>query len=281
MKISAALIAWNEVDTIDLCLKSLKGFVDEVIIADTGSFDGTLEKVEEYLSRFELNGEVIKVNVKTLGQARRIALEKATHPWILLIDANLVLSGALKKELLKTSEVGVISKVRSLNLMGDYIHYFTPLAYHDHHNTLFRKTDIVWGNDLDRPWPKKPGYKLKSWAVNLSRVRPAWRYWYRGETFAPESGREWRTPGNRQLKWINASKYESLIEYVEAEEGLTFEEVKDIAPNWFLGMLRKFAKPLSPKIKEQLPETIQVELKNPRYKLIYKGSELVGRHPSL
>ena len=281
MKISAALIAWNEVDTIDLCLKSLKGLVDEVIIADTGSFDGTVKKAKECLSEQNISGEVLNVETYTLGQARRIALESAAHPWILLIDANLIISEALKKELLKTSEAGVISKIRSLNLMGDYTHYFTPLAYHDHHNTLFRKPDIVWGHDLDRPWPKKPGYKLKPWAVNLSRVRPAWRYWYRGEAFTPESGREWRTPGNRQLKWINTRKYKSLIEYVEAEEGLTFDNVQDIAPKWFLKMLRRFAKPLSPKLKEQLPEVIKEELKNPRYKLVYEGSELVGRHPSL
>jgi len=37
------MIAWNEAETIDLAIKSVAGFVDEVVIADNGSFDGTQE----------------------------------------------------------------------------------------------------------------------------------------------------------------------------------------------------------------------------------------------
>lgn len=281
MKISAALIAWNEVQTIDLCLKSLQGFADEVIVADTGSFDGTVEKAEECFSHLGLNGEVLNVKTKTLGQARLAAIGSCTHPWILLIDSNLVISVALKKELRQTSEKGYLGMVRSLNLMGDYEHYFTTLPFHSHHDVLFHKTMVVWLDDFDRPVSIVRRLPVKNWAVNLSRVRPAWRYWYRGEAFMLKGDREWRTPNNQQRNWLRMKKYASLEEYVETEQGMALGDVKEVAPSWFLELLRKFARPLRPKLRMRLPETILEELKNPRYKLIYENGEIVGRHPSL
>lgn len=281
MKISATLISWNEVDTIDLCLKSIKGFADEVIIADTGSFDGTIKKAEECLSEQDISGEVLNVKINTLGQARIEAINKATYDWILLIDANIVLSEALKKELQEIPKQRRLGMVRSFNLIGDYEHYFTPLPIHAHHDTLFHKTMIYWSNDYDRPVPFVPRIPLKRWAVNLSRVRPAWRCWLRGEAFDPKTGREWQTPGNRQNKWTHSRKYSSLLEYVKATEKMTLQDVKTIAPDWFLDTLQKFAKPLEPRFRRWLPETIQEEQKTPRYNLIYQGEKIIGRHPTL
>jgi len=34
-------------------------------------------------------------------------------------------------------------------------------------------------------------------------------------------------------------------------------------------------------MKEKLPTVIKEELKSPRYKLIYKGNKITGRHPEL
>jgi len=281
VKISAALIAWNEVDTIDLCLKSLKGFVDEAVIADTGSFDGTIKKAEECLSAYHISGEVLNVKANTLGQARLAAIEKTTYDWILLLDANQVISNALKRELLESQKGGFVGMIRSLNLMGDYEHYFTALPLHSHHETLFHKTMMMWGDNYDRPIPLFRQRRLQRWAVNLSRVRSAWRYWYRGEAFTPETGREWLTKGNRQIHWLRDGRYSSLIDYVKEQEGLTFEDVKRIAPDWFLDQLQRFAKPLGPQFRKWLPEAIQEEQRDPRYRLIYQGDKIVGRHPYL
>jgi len=282
VKISAALIAWCEAETIDLCLKSLKGHADEVVISDTGSFDGTVGKAREWLDRLDLPGEVFSVTIRGLGQARRAAIEKCTHPWIQLVDANIVLTEALKKELRQSAEGGRPGMVRSLNLMGDYEHYFTSLPFHAHHNVLFPRDAIRWRDDFDYPLPVSGRILLNNWAVSLSRVRPAWRYWLRGEPFKPETGREWRTPENRQLQWqFSGGHHPSLLEYVEAEEGLTLEDVKRIAPTWFLDLLQRYAAPLKESHRQGLPEVIREEQRNPRYKLVYEGGEIVGRWPEL
>ena len=246
MKTSVALIAWNELQSIDLCLKALKGYADEVVIADTGSFDGTIGKAQQWLDCLDLPGEVFSVTVQTLGQARRAAIEKCTHPWLLLIDANLILSEGLKQELKQATENGRSGMVRSLCLMGDYEHYFTPLQFHSPHNVLFHRNKIQWLPDKDDwPLPVSGRILLNNWAVSLSRVRPAWRIWLRGEPFKPETGREWRTPENRQLQWqYSGGHHTSLLEYVEAEEGLTLEDMKRVAPGWFLDLLQRYAAPL-------------------------------------
>jgi len=282
VKVSAAIIAWNEADNIDLCLRSLKGYADEVVIADTGSFDGTIYKAEQWLDKLDLLGEVTSVTIRSLDQARRAAIEKCTNPWIQLVDANIAFSEGLKRELRQAIEKGRPGMVRSLNLMGDYEHYFTPLQFHSHHNVLFPCDKIRWRDNWDYPLPVKGRITLNNWAVSLSRVRPAWRYWLRGEPFKPETGREWRTPGNRQSQWqYSGSKYNSLLEYVEAEEGLTLEDVKRIAPDWVLDLLRRYAAPLKESHRQGLPEVIREEQKNPRYRLIYEGDEIVGRWPEL
>ena len=282
MKISVALISWCEAQTVDLCLRSLKGYADEVVIADTGSFDGTIHQARQWLDQLDLPGEIVSVTIRSLGQARRAAIEKCTHPWIQLIDANLVLSEGLKKELRQATEKERSGMVRSLNLAGDYEHYFTPLPFHDHHNVSFHRDTIRWKPDWDYPLPVSGRIALNNWAVSLSRVRPAWRYWLRGEPFKPETGREFRTPGNRQRQWqYSGSQYTSLLEYVEAKEGLTFDDVKRIAPDWFLDLMKRYAKPLQARHLRGLPEVIREEQKNPRYKLVYEGDEIVGRWPEL
>ena len=281
MKISAALISWNEVDTVDLCLKSLKGFADEVIIADTGSFDGTIKKARECLTEYDISGEVLEVNTHTLGQGRQAAIDKTSHDWILLVDSNLVLSQALIAELLDAQRRGLLGMIRSLNLMGDYEHYFAVLPLHSHHDTLFHKTMVTWVNDRDRPIPLFRRIKLKRWAVNLSRVRPAWRYWLRGEAFTPETGREFKTEGNRQNRWLESGKYKSILEYVQETEKMSFQDVQRVAPDWVLDILQRYAKPLDVRFRRWMPEAIQEEQKNPRYKLIYQGGRIIGRYPYL
>lgn len=281
MKISVALISWCEESTIDLALKSLSGFADEVIVADTGSFDDTVNKAQQWIDRLDLTGEVVNITIRGLDQARQAAVEKCTCPWMLLMDSNQVLSEALKKELMRTVEAGRPGMVRSLNLMGDYEHYFTSLQFHSPHNMLFHRDMIQWIDGFDWPRPVRRRAVLRNWAVNLGRVRPAWRIWLRGEAFYPKTGQEWRTPGNRQRSWLLGHLYNSLLEYVETEEGLSLDDVKRIAPEWFLDLLRRYSAPLKESHRQGLPEVIREEQKNPRYRLIYEGDEIVGRYPEL
>ena len=48
MRVSATLIVRNEFAFIEECLSSLVGFVDQIVLVDTGSRDDTLQKARRY-----------------------------------------------------------------------------------------------------------------------------------------------------------------------------------------------------------------------------------------
>lgn len=52
--ISAALIVRDEASTLDACLASLRPHVDEIVVVDTGSIDGTPEIARKYADKFEV-----------------------------------------------------------------------------------------------------------------------------------------------------------------------------------------------------------------------------------
>lgn len=283
--LSCCMISWCEAKTIDLSLKSLNGLIDEVIVADTGSFDGTVKIAREWIDKLNFSGQVLKVKAKTLGQARIASWKKCSGDWILLIDSNFVLSNKLKKNIHKhlRTRAGT-GHVPSLNLMGDYEHYFTALPFHATHSTVFQKDTMKWPDDRDRPEAHGTANAvINGSAVNLSRVRPAWRYWYRGEQFNPKyyiKGR-WNNEANLQYQWGMKRKYYSLVDYIKAERSLSLEDVKRIAPKWYLEQLQKYARPLDQNMVEGLPEVIKEEQRNPRYRLIKEGGKIVGRWPEL
>lgn len=81
--ISACLIVKNEERTLGGCLRSLRTFVDEVVVVDTGSTDTTIA-----LAR-DLGAKVHQTRwTNDFSAARNLSLEHATQPFILVIDAD-------------------------------------------------------------------------------------------------------------------------------------------------------------------------------------------------
>lgn len=81
--ISLCMIVKNEIKYIEKCLESVKPYVDEMIVVDTGSTDGTLEVLEKYgckIYHFEWCNDYSK--------ARNFSISKAKYNWILVLDAD-------------------------------------------------------------------------------------------------------------------------------------------------------------------------------------------------
>lgn len=90
--LSASVITLNEEHNIRECLDSL-AWVDELVVVDGGSTDGTKEICREYTDKVFVNpwpGHY---------QQKNFALECATHDWILSIDADERVSLALRHEI--------------------------------------------------------------------------------------------------------------------------------------------------------------------------------------
>lgn len=73
----------NEALNIQACLDSVVSLADEILIADSGSKDGTLERVARYPK-----ARVIQRDYVNSGDFKNWAIPQATHPWILLLDAD-------------------------------------------------------------------------------------------------------------------------------------------------------------------------------------------------
>lgn len=93
-RISAVLITKNEQKVIGRCLKSVAG-VDEIIVLDTGSTDGTVKIAREGGATVQEAEPIVPFHFAT---ARNMAHDLASNDWILTIDADEILrAGMIRK----------------------------------------------------------------------------------------------------------------------------------------------------------------------------------------
>ena len=90
--ISCFVITCNEADRIEQCLQSVAGWVDELLVIDSGSTDGTLEIARRYTDR------IYETDWPGYGPQRNRALNWCTHDWVLSLDADEVVTEALREE---------------------------------------------------------------------------------------------------------------------------------------------------------------------------------------
>ncbi|MDW8208455.1 MAG: tetratricopeptide repeat protein [Chloroherpetonaceae bacterium] len=82
-RISLCMIVKNEERFLRNCLESVRGVVDEIVIVDTGSTDGTLDIAREYGAKI-----VHHPWNDDFSEARNVSLAHATGDWALWLDAD-------------------------------------------------------------------------------------------------------------------------------------------------------------------------------------------------
>lgn len=93
LTLSAVLITRNEQTNLPGCLASLRGLVDEIVVLDSQSTDGTVA-----LAR-AAGAHVAEHRFEGYGAAKQQALEMATGAWVLSIDADERVTPALAAEI--------------------------------------------------------------------------------------------------------------------------------------------------------------------------------------
>jgi glycosyltransferase involved in cell wall biosynthesis len=111
--LGASMIVKNEEDNLLSCLKAIRPYCDEIIVADTGSTDSTVDIARKYAD------EVRTIEFDNFSQARNDSRAGLTTDWYLWLDADEELLGGenLRKYLDSTVYNGVV--IRQQHLMLD------------------------------------------------------------------------------------------------------------------------------------------------------------------
>lgn len=94
-RISLCMIVKDEAESLPRCLQSVEGAVDEIIVVDTGSSDGTPDIAREWGARV-----IDFVWQDDFAMARNAGLDAATGHWILFLDADEALDESDRDKLL-------------------------------------------------------------------------------------------------------------------------------------------------------------------------------------
>ena len=98
LPISCFIIAKNEADRISKTIESVIDIVDEVIVIDSGSTDGTQNLAKE------LGCKVFFNKWSGYGPQKRFGEDCTKNEWLLNLDADEYLSHEIKSEILQTFE---------------------------------------------------------------------------------------------------------------------------------------------------------------------------------
>lgn len=90
-KLSAFVTTFNNAQTLRICLDSVK-WADEIVVLDSFSSDETMQIAEQF------GAKTFQHKFLGYGPQKQSALEKTSHRWVLLLDADEALSPELQSE---------------------------------------------------------------------------------------------------------------------------------------------------------------------------------------
>lgn len=175
--LSVVILAKNEEERIEDCIKSVGEWVDEVIVIDDESIDNTPQLAKE------LGAKVFTRKMDIEGRHRNWAYSQAKNEWVLSLDADERLTEELKKEIeliLTSSLEHNAFTIPRRNFIGDYWIRWGGL-YPSAQLKLFRKDKFKWEEVEVHPRADLVGkcghlkgdlihYTYKDWASFLRKL---------------------------------------------------------------------------------------------------------------
>ena len=116
MKISVCMIVKNEEVFLQECLDTMRRYVDEIIVVDTGSTDRTKEIA------LDCKAKVYDFAwCDDFSAARNFSLDKASHDWVLILDADEVITTFDRQQIKSVMEADspIVGRIKLINLVTD------------------------------------------------------------------------------------------------------------------------------------------------------------------
>jgi glycosyltransferase involved in cell wall biosynthesis len=91
--ISVIIPCKNESEQLAACITSARELADEILVADSGSSDGSMEIAQA------MGARVIEREYRTYGDFQNWAIPQAAHAWVLVLDSDERVTPALAAEI--------------------------------------------------------------------------------------------------------------------------------------------------------------------------------------
>jgi glycosyltransferase involved in cell wall biosynthesis len=172
IQLSVIVITKNEAHSIQACLQSV-AFADQLVVLDSGSTDGTVEKAQNLGAQVSVNADW-----QGFGVQKNRALALATGQWVLAIDADERLTPELQADIvaaMRSPDFDVYRLSRLSSYCGQIMRYSG--WYPDHTARFFKRGFAEFSNDLvheklvtSRPIGKLSGHLLHNSFTNFEAV---------------------------------------------------------------------------------------------------------------
>lgn len=140
MPISVVINTYNAEKHLAEVLETVKDF-DEVLICDMESTDSTLEIARQYGCRI-VTFEKKEYNI--VEPARDFAIHSATHEWVLVVDADELVTPELKEYLYKHISEQACPDGLLIPRKNHMMNVFMRSSYPDYQLRFFRKDKTFW-----------------------------------------------------------------------------------------------------------------------------------------
>jgi glycosyltransferase involved in cell wall biosynthesis len=196
-KLTALIPCKNEIANIRACIDSVRPIADEILIADSGSTDGTLEVV-----RAMPECRVIEREFLYPANFKNWAIPQAAHPWVLVVDADERVTPELAAEIRNVlaappSELDGFNINRKNHFSG---HHIAHCGWNsDHVLRLFRRDVSRYNNrwvheEIDLPG-KRIG-RLKARLIHYTATSSE-HHWTKLNRYATWGALNYRDRGRR------------------------------------------------------------------------------------
>jgi len=273
---------------IDLSLRSVKDFADEIVVVDT-STDDTPDIIRKVADEEQLNLKLIEYEERTKSvlstgetytEQSNIAMQNTSYRWLFKWDGDLIArtSGDLDIATLRERILNLNSKkyhvvfLAYANLDCDLFHTTDESFAPSSESHLFTYSPRISFMDRGRfeeirlPLYYKPVVISDIYIFHLRRVKSAPQLLYR------RFWTDWRETGD-YAEFPNLQDY---VKYrIRSDWGI---EEMDRAARLNLQELCRRLVPYDEEKYGGYPELLKTEVENPRYKLICEHGSIVGRN---
>jgi len=141
LKLSVVIITLNVEHSLSRCLQSVK-FANEIIVVDSGSTDKTCAIAQEFGAR------VIHQDWLGYGGQKQFAVDRASHDWVLCLDADEWLSTELSDSILATMDDPqhkAYEFARCNRFLGSWLRHGE--GYPDYNLRFYHRKYAAWTQD--------------------------------------------------------------------------------------------------------------------------------------